>query len=428
MPFDESDHRPRPSKLQMWDGQLSALRSAHTEFVRLLKEHKYTLPYNPNTRGIVTTAGGPYLAVALVSIRMLRMTGCKLPIEIFLGSKEEFDPQICGILMPSLNARCLILQDIFDLSVRNSDVKIDKYQYKIMSIIFSSFEDALFLDSDCFPIFDPSQLFNTEPFLSTGMILWPDFWFPSESPLFFEATQIPAPPVYTRPATESGQILYSKSKHNLSIMLAAYYNYYGPAFYYPMQSQGAPGEGDKETFIWSAIALSEAFYMVKTRVKALGYLTTAGDWRGSAMLQFDPTQDWQTLQSYSQGQSANISSPRPFFIHVNFPKLNPATIFRDESFGATGPTRDADGTMRRIWHENSTAATALFGFDLERRLWDEIRQIACEYEGTFSVWEGEKDICVNATTYWQAVFGNGTANLGNPTQDLDRRSVLRPVV
>jgi hypothetical protein len=50
----------------MWDRQFFAIHSAHANFVRRLKERKYTFPYNENTRGIVTTAGGPYLAVALV--------------------------------------------------------------------------------------------------------------------------------------------------------------------------------------------------------------------------------------------------------------------------------------------------------------------------------------------------------------------------
>ena len=413
--FNESEHRSRPNILQMGREQLSAVRSAHTEFVQRLEERKHTLPYNKNTRGIVTTAGGPYLAVALVSIRMLRRTGSKLPVEVFLASKDEFDLQICGEVLPSLNARCIVLQDIFDSSVGNSNVKIDKYQYKVMSILFSSFEDVLFLDSDCFPIFDPDQLFDAEPFLTKGMVLWPDFWFPSESPLFFEVAGISAPPIYARAATESGEILYSKPKHDLSIMLATYYNYYGPDFYYPMQSQGAPGEGDKETFLWSAVALSEPFYTVRTRVSALGYWTTTDEWRGSAMLQFDPTLDLQTVQPDTQWQSANIASPRPFFVHANFPKFNPATIFRDESFGAAGPTRDADGTIRRIWQENSAAATALFGFDLERRLWEEIRDIACEYEGTFSMWKGEKDICANATIYWQTLFEDDISTSGNPT-------------
>ena len=418
--FDESDHRPRPDMLRMSDGQLSAIHSAHANFVRRLKEREYTFPYNENTRGIVTTAGGPYLAVALVSIRMLRRTGSTLPVEVFLAVKEEFDPEICGVILPSLNAHCLILQDIFDLSsANNSDFQITKYQYKVMSILFSSFEDVLFLDSDCFPIFDPDQLFDSEPFLTTGMVLWPDFWFPSESPLFFEAADIPAPPIYTRSSTESGEIFYSKSKHDLSIMLATYYNYYGPEFYYPMQSQGAPGEGDKETFLWSAVALSEPFYTVKTGVAALGYWTTTHEWRGSAMLQFDPTQDMQIVEGH--GEFANSDRPRPFFVHANFPKFSPATIFQSESFGAGGPTRDADGTIRRIWHENITVAIALFGFDLERRLFEEIRDIACEYESTISAWKGEEDICANATIYWQTLFENDTSMTENPTR-LARRS------
>jgi alpha 1,2-mannosyltransferase len=410
--FNESDHRPRPDRLRMWDGQFSAIHSAHANFVRRLKEREYTFPYNENTRGIVTTADGPYLAVALVSIRMLRRTGSTLPVEVFLALKEEFDPEICGVILPSLNAHCMILQDIFDLSsVSNSDFKIAKYQYKVMSILFSSFKDVLFLDSDCFPTSDPDQLFDSEPFLTTGMVLWPDFWFPSESPLFFKAAEISAPPIYTQASTESGEILYSKSKHNLSIMLATYYNYYGPEFYYPMQSQGAPGEGDKETFLWSAVALSEPFYKVKTGVVALGYWTTTHEWRGSAMLQFDPTQDMQIVEGH--GEFANFDRPRPFFVHANFPKFSPATIFLNESFGASGPTRDADGTIRRIWHEDSTVATALFGFDLERRLWREIRDIACEYEDTISAWKGEKDICANATIYWQTLFGNDTSMTKN---------------
>jgi Mannosyltransferase putative len=51
--------------------------------------------------------------------------------------------------------------------------------------------------------------------------------------------------VHVRSSTESGEIMYSKPKHELSLLLATYYNYYGPDFYYPLQSQGAPGEGDR---------------------------------------------------------------------------------------------------------------------------------------------------------------------------------------
>jgi alpha 1,2-mannosyltransferase len=99
------------------------------------------------------------------------------------------------------------------------------------------------------------------------------------------------------------------------------------------------------------------------------------------------------------GEFANFDQPRLFFVYANFPKFNPAIIFLNESFGASGPTRDTDGTIRRIWHENNTIVTALFGFDLERKLWREVRDITYEYEDTISAWKGEKDICVNVTIY-----------------------------
>jgi alpha 1,2-mannosyltransferase len=382
---------------------------------------RHNLPYIKRTRGIATTAGGSYLPVAVISIRMLRRTGSQLPVEVFLANQEEWDPQICGVLFPALNARCVVLQDIFHAAGQNNSVKIDKYQYKIMSILFSSFEEVLFMDSDCFPAYDPEQLFLTGPFLSTGLVLWPDFWFPSESSFFFEISGITEPPVHVRSSTESGEIMYSKPKHELSLLLATYYNYYGPDFYYPLQSQGAPGEGDKETFYWAAIALGEPVYSVRTMVHALGYHTTEGEWRGSAMVQHDPIIDLATWYPHGNNDTGDVNEqsvpgnavahsphpqtrPRPYFVHANFPKFDPATIFQDEAMGATGPTRDADGTLRRVWQPTEAAAIEEFGFDLERRLWSEIRTTACEYEADFLAWAGTRDVCRNATIYWEALF------------------------
>ena len=36
--FNESDHRFRPDKLRIWDGQFCAIYSAHANFIRRLKE------------------------------------------------------------------------------------------------------------------------------------------------------------------------------------------------------------------------------------------------------------------------------------------------------------------------------------------------------------------------------------------------------
>lgn len=397
----------RPNRLAVSRRQRSELRFQHRAFVHSLRDEQYELPFIAKTRGIVTTAGGQYLPVTVVSVRILRETGCELPVEVFLATKEEWDSEICDHVFPQLNTKCMVLADIFDPVHQNTRLGIQKYQFKVMSVVFSSFEEVLFLDSDCFPIHDPTEHFTSDPFRQSGMIPWSDFWYPSESLAFFDIAEIPMPQINERPATESGQMFYSKSKHTDSLLLAMYYNFYGPDYYYPLQSQGAPGEGDKETFLWSAVALSNAFYSVHTRVKAMGYHTTDGNWRGSAMVQFDTVEDrYRQHQVKTLGEENANQTVRPLFAHVNFPKIDPGQVFLDMSFGATGPTRDGDGTRRRIWHKNEKAAVAFFGFDLERRLWSVVKEVACEYEGKFQAWNGLENICKQATDYWNIVFDN----------------------
>ena len=118
------------------------------------------------------TAGGTYLVHALVTIRMLRRTGTNLPVKVFLRDPSEGDPRICDDMFPALNAKCIALSDTLsdDLSA------IGKYGYKMIAMMLSSFEDYLYLDADCFPIYNPDVLFTMAPFTTHGLVLWPDFW------------------------------------------------------------------------------------------------------------------------------------------------------------------------------------------------------------------------------------------------------------
>src|SRR4051794_2048387 len=74
---------------------------------------------------------------------------------------------------------------------------------------FSSFEEVLFLDSDAFPVQEPEALLDCEPFTTTGLVLWPDFWYMSESPAYFAISSQAMPSLKERQSTESGEIMYS---------------------------------------------------------------------------------------------------------------------------------------------------------------------------------------------------------------------------
>lgn len=402
--YDPSHDHPRPDLLFVETSDVNHLREAHSNFVRDLARDAPEMVHNPGTRGIVMTGGIKQLPVLVISIRMIRKAKSDLPIEVFVADPSEWDERVCGVVLPSLNAKCLMFYDIFHTA--NTGVEIDRFQFKIMAILFSSFEEVLLLDSDAFPIRDPLPLFEEEPFKSTGMILWPDFWYASESPYYFNIAKIEAPALTVRASVESGEVMYSKTKHNMSLMLAAYYNYYGPHYYYPLLSQGAPGEGDKETFGWAATAMGEPFYAVHQKVRALGRLDSSGDFLGSAMAQHDPLADYaDTLAHGPPHERDNYTDSdndiKPFFIHANFPKFDPSTVFEKEAQG--GPTRDSNGTDVRCWMD-LPSAVEIFGFDVERGFWEEIKGVACDLERQLDSWKDKDGICAHAQKYWNNVF------------------------
>ena len=383
--YDPGHAHPRPDVLWMDQLDIERMKNAHANFITDIRKLPATHGpvYNPGTRGIVTTASESLLPTLTVSLHMLRKTGSTLAVEIFLKSPNAHTDAFCSYVFPNLNAKCLYLSDIFNRAT--TTVALSTYQYKIFSILFSSFEDVLLLDSDAWPISNPEPLFHSMPFTDVGMVLWPDFWYASESPYFFEIAKIKDPPTLeTRPATESGEIMYSKSKHGYGIMLATYYNYYGPDYYYLLQSQGGPGQGDKETFPWAATALGEQYYFVDHQVTSLGRHDSSGEYVGTGMVQYDPVQDFFSTTSPAASSDdaekpttkARRSEPKPLFIHANFPKYDPYTIFGDDAHGVHTPTRDSNSSLVRCWMP-STDAISLFGLDVEHRFWKSMEDSAC---------------------------------------------------
>ncbi|OXV06794.1 hypothetical protein Egran_05439 [Elaphomyces granulatus] len=99
---------------------------------------------------------------------------------------------------------------------------------------------------------------------------------------------------------------------------------------------------------------------------------------------------------------STVSQPRPFFVHANFPKFNPATVFTEQ---AVNPAFEEDGeTYTRAWTIPNETIQAL-GPDLEKHFWTEIMWTACELENKFHTWTDTRDICGGVRRYWKAIFG-----------------------
>ena len=352
-------------------------------------------------RGMVTVAGGEYFGPAIVAIKLLRQAGSTLPVEAFLPNWEEYEPALCEKVLPDLNARCVILTQLLDPPNQDEDAQeedkdlrfsITHYQLKSLAILFSRFREVLLLDSDCIPLIDPEELFSAQPFTSTGFVGWPDFWKGTEAPVFYQIAGLEGfPKDLPTTSSEAGQLLVDKRKHIKTLLLAAYYNIWGPGWYYAMLSQGALGQGDKNTFETAAVVLNLPYYRVKTPVKSLGR-KTGNVFKGSAMVQFHPTDDFAKYVG-----SVN-KTVRPAFMHANTPKMNPGHL-ADE-----GDLQDEITKKHlRLWGTKQDQDW-LFGMDIEKSTFKVVVDVGCELAKVVREWKSRWRVCSRLKQHFKETF------------------------
>jgi alpha 1,2-mannosyltransferase len=415
-PDDPLAHRQRPvSHAQLSENEVVVLKASHAVFRKALDA--FAVERDVDTlfsgRGVVTVAGGEYFGPAIVGITMLRQTGSTLPVEAFLADWDEYEEEICETVLPKLNARCVVLSDFLSPvggHGKGSTVfKVTHYQLKSLALLFSTFEHVLYLDSDSIPLVDPvKELFTKEPYVSTGFVGWPDFWIGTEAPEFYKIAGMGDFPVDTLPtsSSEAGQLLVDKSVHLKTLLLAAYYNIWGPDWYYPLLSQGALGQGDKNTFETAAIVLGAPWYRVKTPVTALGRHDD-GQYRGSGMVQFHPGDDYAKFDGHGTKKiPRQVSEPlgsfqtdvRPAFMHANTPKMNSGHLVDEGDL-----KDDTSGKGLRLWGTVEDQVK-LFGEDLEMRIWKIVVEVGCDLASVLKEWRERINICMRLRAHWMEVF------------------------
>ncbi|KAM3087029.1 mannosyltransferase [Clarireedia jacksonii] len=372
------------------DAEILIAREAHERAVKIIKMSPNVVPYTPRTRGIVTVGGGRYTGTVLVSLRMLRRTNSTLPVEVFMPNPEDYDEHTCEVVLPSLNAKCVAIPQY-------EGIHIQKYQYKIFAVILSSFEDVLFLDADNFPLVDPTEFIDSQPYRKTGYVLWPDFWWATCSPHYFSVLNRPTPDLMEYGTTESGQIIISKSRHWDTLLLVLYYNIFGPQFYYPLLTQCDAGEGDKETWLYAVLALVKPYHQVREKIGVIGHMEKKKDsdqfeYIGAGMTQHNPSDDWtlsrkeETRPLYRLTEGAEV-----VFMHHNLIKLTPV-----EMVEWTEKMR-ANDNVRRMWSDKADTIRE-FGRDLEGEVWDELLYVGCEFGEILAGWN--ESVCEKLKAYW----------------------------
>jgi len=387
--------------LEIDSKQISLLNKLHEDVFKQLPKKFPRGLYKGS--GIVLIGGGKFSWLSLLSIKSLRSFGSKLPVELIIPTQEEYEQELCEVILPSLNGKCILLNHVFSDEIME-EIKFSGYQYKSLALIASSFNNVLLLDSDNILVSNPDYLFEKNPFKNHGMILWPDYWRRTTSTFFYEIAGINVTNIRIRDekwpisspeeikdinsvpyhdlkgslpdlSSESGQLMIRKSDHLKTILLSLFYNLYGPKFFYPLLSQGQSGEGDKDTFIAAAVKSNEDFYQLKTEIQSFGWFED-NNFNGVAMGQRNPIEDYEYYEDFIlngpklEGSNNNNNKDVPdfkkfntksssiFTVHANFPKLNPIELYEDKKLF------NSKNEEIRLYSDISTFLPEPFDFEL----------------------------------------------------------------
>lgn len=248
-----------------------------------------------NGKGIVMTLGNGHIEDAARLIRVLRYFRNTYPIQIIFHNNLSLESRYNLIKAGRNDYMDLPRQDIWFVNAEraiNEEYrgKFSGFANKIMAIMFSSFEDILFLDADSVIMKDVDYFFNLKRYVQTGTFFYKDrssFEFrPTEDKFFFKKLlpSIDDSMVFNIPQTtnyslmneffendfnhymESGTVVLNKKKHFMMPFMMAimgFYNLVNSRIY-----------GDKELF-WLACALlgDETYAFNENFAAATGELT-----------------------------------------------------------------------------------------------------------------------------------------------------------
>ncbi|KAI5962410.1 uncharacterized protein KGF55_003486 [Candida pseudojiufengensis] len=371
--------------LDIPDQTFKELKQKHSEYVNhripeLIEEGIATfgnkVPQNKKewdsyhgSSGYVLVGGGKYSWLSFLVIKQLRSVGSKLPIELFLSSEDEYEKKFCEHLKKKYDARC----NVFDKKLANElneKYNIGGYQYKMLALLSSNFENVLYLDSDNFPTINPDYIFDSELYKNTNLILWPDAWARTTNPKFYEISNVEIKENKQRyssydikqaggkeklrpltsynfenswfhdfegtlpdPTSETGVFIINKTTHLKTLLLALYYNVFGPDFYYPLLTQGSAGEGDKETFIAAAHVMKEPWHQTLKQFLWTGYVSkTNNQFTSKALGHYDPIKskeihDKKENDPNYKNEEEEKKQNKIIFMHLSYPKFYPNWLY-----------------------------------------------------------------------------------------------------
>ncbi|WP_081887579.1 glycosyltransferase family 9 protein [Verrucomicrobium sp. BvORR034] len=231
-------------------------------------------------RGVVICGGGlSYLPSVWVNVQMLRRHGCRLPVELwhFPGEVDPTMEQLLG----DAGVTCIDAHQHMDtLGLPRVG---SGWELKPLAILYSTFEEVLFLDADNMAVRDPEYLFDDPHYRDTGAVYWPDYTSLVEDDPIWKICGVD---YRDEPEFESGQILVNKLRHWRPLQLALWFNRHAAFFRHYFL-------GDKETFHFAFRYLEVPYSMPPFAIENLANKTMCQhDFSGRRIFQHRNLAKW----------------------------------------------------------------------------------------------------------------------------------------
>jgi hypothetical protein len=223
---------------------------------------------------------------------MLRHLGCQLPIQLWYLGRNEITDQMKQ-LVSRFGVECVDGAPLIgECQAIKSELVKKGWILKSVAMAGCPFAEVMFLDADNLPIRDPSFLFETPQYKTTGAIFWPD------SSMFAHKSiwRVFRVPPREEPEFESGQAVIDKRVNWEALSLAEQINRHANIFYRLIW-------GDKDTFRFAWHKLGRSFAMPDFPPQALQAAVSNGDmlcqhdFEGGRLFQHRIMYKWNLFES-----------------------------------------------------------------------------------------------------------------------------------
>ncbi|EKX53390.1 hypothetical protein GUITHDRAFT_49323, partial [Guillardia theta CCMP2712] len=213
------------------------------------------------------------VANAYVTLRMLRRIGCSLPVELFYADESEMSAEVVELL----EGMGVVCYNIYHLPNVSSSLPLRGFQIKAFAVVFSSFEEVIWLDSDVVPLRNPLELFSSALYSAHGNVFWQDW---SRDPHWISRDFLAAYGLRMEDGErelEAGQFAVSKRRAWRALQVVLYINSHFMHFYRRMY-------GDKDSWRLAFKLARLPLGRVARAADAVGLLDPSGRFCGNTMM------------------------------------------------------------------------------------------------------------------------------------------------